>query len=76
MYAYAETKPNQHKPDIPVKDGVSDHIMDALRYWCIGMFWQWAKGQNPPKARKAERHFRGARKRLSQGPKRGFRRTA
>ena len=35
-YAYPEVKDGRPVTDIPHKDGVYDHAVDALRYWIIG----------------------------------------
>ena len=35
-YSYPEVKDGRAVTDIPLKDGVTDHDCDALRYWSIG----------------------------------------
>ena len=39
-YAYPEVKQGRPVSDLPVKDGVYDHAVDALRYWCVGRWLQ------------------------------------
>lgn len=35
-YRYADIKDGRPLSDTPIKDGVSDHSNDALRYWAVG----------------------------------------
>ena len=36
-YRYPDKKVDQHLKEIPLKDGVNDHIMDALRYLLVNL---------------------------------------
>lgn len=37
-YRYPEEKSGHALSDVPLKDGVTDHSCDALRYWSVGMW--------------------------------------
>jgi len=36
-YRYPDKKVDQHLKEIPLKDGVNDHIMDAFRYLLVNL---------------------------------------
>lgn len=48
MYQYPDARRGS-KSDMPVKDGISDHVMDADRYIKIGLFERGSIGACPPR---------------------------
>jgi hypothetical protein len=48
-YAYPEMKGEGVVLDQPLKDGVSDHTMDALRYYAVNRELERERGQAMPR---------------------------